>query len=53
MSTAIKEAKLRLTQKGYLDVEVDPGLDLVAEINKLKKQKTRKHSATVLLKRLK
>ncbi len=39
MSTAIKEAKLRLTQKGYLDVEVDPGLDLVAEIKKLKKQK--------------
>lgn len=26
-------------KKGYLDIQVDPGLDLVAEINRLKKEK--------------
>lgn len=29
----------KLPLKGYLDIEVDPTLDLVAEINKLKKEK--------------
>ncbi len=28
-----------LTEKGYLDYEIDPELDLVAEINRLKKEK--------------
>jgi len=28
-----------LKRKGYLDIEVDPSIDLVAEINKLKKEK--------------
>jgi quinolinate synthase len=29
----------QLPQNGFLDVEVDPTLDLVAEINQLKKEK--------------
>jgi quinolinate synthase len=37
--SALKEAKLKLVRNGYLDIEVDPTLDLVAEINKLKKEK--------------
>ncbi|MBR9922008.1 MAG: quinolinate synthase NadA [Bacteroidetes bacterium] len=32
-------AKEKLTQKGYLDIDVDPTLDLFAEIEKLKKEK--------------
>ena len=40
MSTAeIAIAKERLINNGYLDVEVDPTLDLEIEINKLKKEK--------------
>lgn len=39
MNNAVKEAKLNLNRKGFLDIEIDPTLDLVAEINKLKKQK--------------
>ncbi len=39
MSTAIAEAKNLLEKNGYLDVVVDPTLDLVEEINKLKKEK--------------
>jgi quinolinate synthase len=35
----IADAKLRVNQKGFLDVTVDPSLDLFAEINKLKKEK--------------
>ena len=35
----IPEVK-NLNRKGFLDFEVDPTLDLVAEINKLKKEKT-------------
>lgn len=37
--SAIAAAKESLVRKGYLDIEVDPTLDLVAEINKLKKEK--------------
>src|SRR6187397_1822957 len=36
--TAIKSANT-LQSKGYLDVEIDPSLDLVAEIKRLKKEK--------------
>jgi quinolinate synthase len=32
-------AETKLTQNGYLDLEVDPTLDLVAEIERLKKEK--------------
>lgn len=32
-------AQRELSQKGWLDLEVDPTLDLVAEINRLKKEK--------------
>lgn len=40
MSTAtLAQAQEKLTKKGYLDIEVDPTLDLVAEIEKLKKEK--------------
>jgi len=35
METAVKD----LNKNGFLDIEVDPTLDLVAEINKLKKEK--------------
>jgi len=35
----IADAKLQVNQKGFLDVAVDPSLDLFAEINKLKKEK--------------
>nr|HPH19857.1 quinolinate synthase NadA [Haliscomenobacter sp.] len=36
---AIAVAQQTLTQKGYLDLEVDPTLDLFEEINRLKKEK--------------
>jgi len=36
---ALAVAKENLQKKGYLDLDVDPTLDLVAEINKLKKEK--------------
>ena len=39
MNNAVKEAKLNLNRKGFLDIEIDPTMDLVAEIKKLKKQK--------------
>ncbi len=40
MSTsALTAAKHTLTKKGFLDLEIDPTLDLVAEIEKLKKEK--------------
>jgi len=40
MSTAtLAAATQKLSKKGYLDIEVDPTLDLVAEIQKLKKEK--------------
>ncbi len=35
----MNQAELDLIQNGYLDIEVDPTLDLVEEINKLKKEK--------------
>jgi quinolinate synthase len=35
----IAEAKLMVDKKGFLDVEIDPTLDLFAEIEKLKKEK--------------
>jgi quinolinate synthase len=39
MEAALATAEKQLTQKGFLDIEVDPTLDLVAEINRLKKEK--------------
>jgi len=39
MSTNLEVAKEELSKKGFLDVEVDPTIDLVAEINRLKKEK--------------
>ena len=39
MTTAIATAKKNLEKNGFLDVEVDPDLDLVAEIELLKKEK--------------
>ncbi|MBC7885876.1 MAG: quinolinate synthase NadA [Saprospiraceae bacterium] len=39
MSEVIEIAKTELNQKGYLDIDIDPTLDLVHEINKLKKEK--------------
>jgi len=35
----IEEAKMQVNRKGYLDVRVDPTLDLFSEIERLKKQK--------------
>ena len=35
---AIQHIELRALEKGYLDYEIDPTLDLVAEINRLKKE---------------
>lgn len=37
--TGLLAAKTNLYRKGFLDIEVDPTLDLVVEINKLKKEK--------------
>ncbi len=39
MSAALAIAKKELEKKGYLDIEVDPTLDLFEEIEKLKKEK--------------
>lgn len=39
MMTALAAAENKLTQKGYLDLEVDPTLDLFAEIKRLKQEK--------------
>ena len=39
MAEVLETAKIELEKIGYLDIEVDPTLDLVAEINKLKKEK--------------
>ena len=39
MSTEILEAKEMIESKGFLDIEIDPTLDLFAEIEKLKKEK--------------
>lgn len=39
MSTALATATEHLNKRGYLDIDVDPTLDLVAEIEKLKKEK--------------
>jgi quinolinate synthase len=35
----IEEAKMRVDRKGYLDIAVDPALDLFSEIERLKKEK--------------
>lgn len=35
----IEEAKTNLNRKGYLDVDVDPTIDYIAEIERLKKEK--------------
>ncbi len=39
MSTAIQIARENLTETGFLDIEVDPTIDIVAEIERLKKEK--------------
>lgn len=39
MTEVLENAKLDLDKNGYLDMDIDPTLDLVAEINKLKKEK--------------
>lgn len=39
LAEPLEEAKRELFRNGFLDVEVDPTLDLFAEINKLKKEK--------------
>lgn len=39
MNTELVLARRDLDHKGYLDLDVDPSLDLVAEINRLKKEK--------------
>ncbi|GAB4258774.1 MAG: quinolinate synthase NadA [Saprospiraceae bacterium] len=39
MSGDLQYAKDHLDEKGYLDVDVDPNIDLVEEIEKLKKEK--------------
>jgi quinolinate synthase len=39
MVDTLEVAKGNLSKKGFLDMEVDPSLDLVAEIEKLKKEK--------------
>lgn len=38
-NAALATATEKLNRKGYLDLEIDPTLDLVAEIQKLKKEK--------------
>ena len=39
MNTEVLEAKEMIESKGFLDIEIDPTLDLFAEIEKLKKEK--------------
>lgn len=39
MNVQIEEAEKNLIKKGFLDLEIDPSLDLFAEIEKLKKEK--------------
>ena len=39
MTQVMDKAKKNLITNGYLDIEIDPTLDLVAEIQKLKKEK--------------
>lgn len=39
--TAILEATKDLEQKGYLDLDLDPTIDFVEEIQRLKKKKMR------------
>ncbi len=39
MAEVLEKAIIDLEKIGYLDIEVDPTIDLVAEINKLKKEK--------------
>ncbi len=38
-SELLEAAKLKVTQRGFLDIELDPTLDLFAEIDRLKKEK--------------
>lgn len=39
METLLKEATDKLSKKGYLDMEIPEGIDLVAEINRMRKEK--------------
>ena len=39
MTEVMQLATSNLNKKGYLDIDIDPSLDLVIEINKLKKEK--------------
>ena len=36
---SLSVAKEALLQRGFLDMEIDPTIDLVAEINRMKKEK--------------
>lgn len=39
MKKTLEQARLNLEEQGFLDLDIDPTLDLVAEINNLKKEK--------------
>ncbi|MEZ4909719.1 MAG: quinolinate synthase NadA [Saprospiraceae bacterium] len=39
MTNSVATARKELNKNGYLDIELDPSLDLIEEINKLKKDK--------------
>ena len=39
MNQNIETAELNLNKNGFLDLEIDPSLDLFEEIKKLKKEK--------------
>ena len=39
MASELAVAKKDLEKKGYLDLDFDPTMDYIAEINKLKKEK--------------
>ena len=38
-ATAITEARANVNNKGFLDIDLDPTIDLFAEIERLKKEK--------------
>jgi hypothetical protein len=44
----IEEAKMQVDRKGFLDVAVDPGLDLFSEIGLRRKQHARKPASLFL-----
>ena len=44
----IEAAQKKVHERGFLDVDIDPSLDLFKEIEKLKKEKKRHHPGTLL-----